>query len=53
MHINILKEEVLESTKKLLKELFMNADQNFLIEDLLKIIEIILENNLGIPFRNN
>ena len=46
MRASMLKEEVLESVEKLLKEPFMEVDSNFPTEDLLKTIEIILENNV-------
>jgi len=46
MYTNMIKEEVIKSIEKLLKESFMEVDANFQTEDLLKTIEIILENNV-------
>ena len=46
MCTNMIKEEVLESVEKLLKESFIEVNRKFPAEDLLKMIKIILENNM-------
>ena len=46
MHTNILKEKVLDSVNKSLHKLFLDAKNNFLIQDLLKIIELKFHNNI-------
>ena len=46
MCTNILKEKIIDIVRKLLNEPFINLDYNFLIEELLEAIKIVLNNDI-------